>query len=154
MGMTSPEFPYQYFLGGLSLTFIVGSFSDVWMTRLARIRSVNTYLSERLDSLTHRHYLLKISAEQLEQSLLSKPMTLNETLVQLRELITVDQPIYPQENSPIDPFATSFRVNADFDASRSIRTCLFICRNRRSDYQTIASAFVGENDQLIYDDPW
>ena len=152
MGMTSPEFPYQYFLGGLSLTFIVGSFSDVWMTRLARIRSVNTYLSERLDSLTHRHYLLKISAEQLEQSLLSKPMTLNETLVQLRELITVDQPIYPQENSPIDPLLQASELMRILtQAGRLERAYLYAEIEGR--LQTIASAFVGENDQLIYDDP-
>jgi hypothetical protein len=81
------SFPGQYFLGGLTLTLIAGEFCDVWTGRFKRIRNVNSYLSERLDSLTHRHYLLKVSSELLEQDLLVKPITLRDTLTQLRQLI-------------------------------------------------------------------
>jgi hypothetical protein len=85
--LTPESLPGQYFLGGLTLSLIAGEFCDVWTGRLQRVRSVNFYLSQRLDSLTRRHYLLKISAEQMEQDLLAKPATLRDTLIALRQLI-------------------------------------------------------------------
>lgn len=85
-GSGSGVFPGQYFLGGLILTLIAGEFSDVWSGRLQRVREVNNYLAQRLDSLTRRHYLLKFSHERLEQDLLIKPVTLRDSLVTLRQL--------------------------------------------------------------------
>jgi hypothetical protein len=85
--LTPESLPGQYFLGGLTLSLLAGEFCDVWTGRLQRVRSVNFYLSQRLDSLTRRHYLLKISAEQMEQDLLAKPATLRDTLIVLQQLI-------------------------------------------------------------------
>ncbi len=89
LGRGSGAFPGQYFLGGLILTLIAGEFSDVWAGRLQRVREVNGYLAQRLESLTRRHYLLKLSHERLEQDMLVKPVTLRDTLRHLRQL-TVD----------------------------------------------------------------
>ncbi|MET0962078.1 MAG: PelD GGDEF domain-containing protein [Noviherbaspirillum sp.] len=77
-------FPEQYFLGGLALVLICGQFSDVWNARNRRLRAVNAYLDERLNTLTKNHFLLRLSHERLEQDLLAKPLTLRETLQRLR----------------------------------------------------------------------
>lgn len=79
-------FPNAYFLGGLGLVLVCGQFSDVWNARNRRLRAVNAYLDERLNTLTNNHFLLRLSHERLEQDLLSRPLTLRETLQRLREL--------------------------------------------------------------------
>lgn len=88
LGLQAPDaarsFPQQYFLGGLALVLICGQFSDVWNARNRRLRAVNAYLDERLNTLTKNHFLLRLSHERLEQDLLAKPLTLRETLQRLR----------------------------------------------------------------------
>lgn len=79
-------FPGQYFLGGLIFTLVAGEFSDIWSARLKRVREINNYLSQRLESLTRNHYLLRSSHERLEQDLLVKPVTLRDSLLHLRHL--------------------------------------------------------------------
>ena len=87
-GLADPDpvriFPEQYFLGGLTLVLVCGQFSDVWNARSRRLRAVNAYLDERLNTLTKNHFLLRLSHERLEQDLLAKPLTLRETLQRLR----------------------------------------------------------------------
>ena len=80
------EFPKGFFLGGLALTLICGQFADIWMARTRRLRAVNAYLDERLQTLTKNHFLLRLSHERLEQDLLAKPLTLRETLARVRQL--------------------------------------------------------------------
>lgn len=80
------DFPKAYFLGGLILVLICGQFSDMWNIRSRRLRTVNSYLDERLQTLTKNHFLLRLSHERLEQDLLAKPLTLRETLVRMRVL--------------------------------------------------------------------
>ncbi|HEY8606585.1 MAG TPA: PelD GGDEF domain-containing protein [Noviherbaspirillum sp.] len=79
-------FPKEFFLGGLLLNLVAGQFSDVWSARTRRLRAVNAYLDERLNTLTKNHFLLRLSHERLEQDLLAKPLTLRETLLRLRDL--------------------------------------------------------------------
>ena len=80
-------FPAHFFMGGLILSLIAGEFADVWIVRLKRVREANTYLNERLESLTRRHYLLKLSHERLEQDMLTKPMTLRDSIMHIREIM-------------------------------------------------------------------
>ncbi len=80
------DFPKGFFLGGLVLALICGQFSDLWTSRTRRLRAVNAYLDERLNTLTKNHFLLRLSHERLEQDLLAKPLTLRETLARLRTL--------------------------------------------------------------------
>ena len=82
------DFPKGFFLGGLILALICGQFSDLWTSRTRRLRAVNAYLDERLNTLTKNHFLLRLSHERLEQDLLAKPLTLRETLARLRMLTT------------------------------------------------------------------
>jgi len=84
------SFPDHYFLGGLTLVLVCGQFSDVWNARSRRLRAVNAYLDERLNTLTKNHFLLRLSHERLEQDLLAKPLTLRETLQRLRGAADAD----------------------------------------------------------------
>jgi hypothetical protein len=97
-------FPQSYFLGGLVLTLLCGQFSEVWNARSRRLRAINAYLDERLTTLTKNHFLLRLSHERLEQDLLSKPLTLRESLDRLRAL-TIAQQIGPYNRLPaVDAF--------------------------------------------------
>lgn len=80
-------FPAHFFMGGLILSLLAGEFADVWIVRLKRVREANGYLNERLESLTRRHYLLKLSHERLEQDMLTKPMTLRDSLSHMRQVM-------------------------------------------------------------------
>ena len=92
-------FPSEYFMGGLVLSLISGEFSDIWTSRLQRVREANVYLNERLESLTRRHYLLKLSHERLEQDLLVKPLTLRDSLMALRRGLA-DEPVRNPHDLP------------------------------------------------------
>lgn len=81
------EFPRASFLGGLVLALVAGAYADRWLAQLAQGRAVNAYLDERLQVLTHHHFLLSVSHDRLEQELLTRPFTLRETLYTLRQLI-------------------------------------------------------------------
>lgn len=84
------DFPEQYFLGGLILVMLCGEFSAAWGTRLRRAEETNHYLDERLSRITRLHLLLRLSHERMEQEVLSKPATLRDALIVLRQL-TVEQ---------------------------------------------------------------
>ncbi len=81
------EFPRASFLGGLVLALVAGAYADRWMAQLSQGQAVNAYLDERLQVLTHHHFLLSVSHDRLEQELLTRPFTLRETLYTLRQLI-------------------------------------------------------------------
>lgn len=85
--VSEADFPKLYFLGGLLATLLCGQFSGLWRTRMRRIQEVNEYIDHRLEDLTQRLYLLRLSHDRLEQSLLSKPVTLRDALGKLRRLI-------------------------------------------------------------------
>lgn len=92
-------FPSEYFMGGLVLSLVAGEFSDVWTARLQRVRETNIYLNERLESLTRRHYLLRLSHERLEQDLLIKPLTLRDSLMSMRRALA-EQPVRNPHDLP------------------------------------------------------
>lgn len=92
-------FPSTYFMGGLVLSLIAGEFSDVWTARLQRVREANVYLNERLESLTRRHYLLRLSHERLEQDLLVKPLTLRDSLAAMRRALA-NEPVRNPHDLP------------------------------------------------------
>ena len=104
MAATQGDFPKGFFLGGLTLALICGQFADLWTARTRRLRAVNAYLDERLQTLTKNHFLLRLSHERLEQDLLAKPLTLRETLARVRLLTE-----RPEQTQPGDlPGAVEF----------------------------------------------
>jgi polysaccharide biosynthesis protein PelD len=83
---TGGAWPTIFFTGGALQTIIAGHFGDTWGIRAARATALNNYLNDRLVALTNSHYLLRLSHEQLEKDLLSKPTTLRDSITALRRL--------------------------------------------------------------------
>ncbi len=81
------EIPKLYFLGGLMLVLLCGEFSGSWQTRLRRMSEVNAYLEDRIERVTKRLYLLRLSHDRLEQDLLARPATLRDALSVLRQRV-------------------------------------------------------------------
>ncbi|MFZ5576360.1 MAG: PelD GGDEF domain-containing protein [Pseudomonadota bacterium] len=75
-----------FFLGFLLLTLLCAEFSGAWRTRLRRRDELSYFIDERLEQITRRFYLLRLSHERLEQSLLSRPVSLRDGLIKLRAL--------------------------------------------------------------------
>lgn len=81
------EFPESTMLGCFIITLIAGEFADLWRVRLLRADSAASYALERLQNLTQRYVLLRLSHDRLEENLLIKPYTVRDALTRLRELI-------------------------------------------------------------------
>lgn len=82
------EFPKLYFLGGIILTMVCGEYSGTWRIRLRRIGELNAYLTERFSRITRQLNMLRLSHDQLEHDLISKPLTLRDALFRLRVLVS------------------------------------------------------------------
>lgn len=110
-GHGSHELPKLYFLGGLILTLLAGEFASIWQARLRRAETTRDYLERRLDALTHSHYLLRLSHESLEQDLLSRPVSMRDALVGLRNLVAgIDE----RRNEPLPASAELLKLTVQF----------------------------------------
>jgi polysaccharide biosynthesis protein PelD len=89
------SFPEQYFLGGFIVVMLCGEFSAVWGSRLRQAEETNRYLDERMSRITTRHLLLRLSHDRMEQEILTKPVTLRDALIGLRQLTA------EESNSPM-----------------------------------------------------
>lgn len=76
-------FPKTNFLGGLILVMLCGEFSSLWLARTRRAEGLQRYLDQRLEHLTHQHYLLRLSHDRLEQDMLTRPMAMRDALAAL-----------------------------------------------------------------------
>ena len=86
LGFIRGDFPKVYFLGGLIAVMLCGEFSSIWRTRVRRAEAMQVYLDQRLEHLTHQHYLLRLSHDRLEQDLITRPMAMRDALTALRKL--------------------------------------------------------------------
>lgn len=86
LGVTG-AFPQGHFFGGILLVLLCGEFADVWHERNARIEETNLYMAERVSRLTRRHLLLNLSHDRLEQEMLTRPGSIRDALVGLRDSI-------------------------------------------------------------------
>lgn len=136
-------FPAGFFLGGLIACLLAGEFADVWTTRLRRVAEVNAYLGERLDSLTRRHYLLRLSHERLEQELLVKPMTLRDALLRLRRLVI------HEDGAAALPHAQDFLHLLSQSCQLEVAS-LHALKDGRPEAAALAS--IGENSAFAADD--
>ncbi len=91
-------------LGGWIVSLVACEFSDLWMNRIKRLQSANGYITDRLSHLTRRHFLLRLSHERLEQDLLIKPITLRDSLTEMRRHM-MDKP-----NDPLPAIAELMHV--------------------------------------------
>ena len=81
-----------HFLGGVILSLVCGQFGDLWHARLSKADQGNGYLMDRLEQLTRRHLVLRLSHSQLEQHLGSKPITLRDALKRMRGMMRSHDP--------------------------------------------------------------
>lgn len=79
----TPSFPRLYFLGGAIVTLIAGEFGSLWGTRAHRQRESTRYLEDKIERLTRRLYLLKVSHDELEYEMVERPATLRDALAEL-----------------------------------------------------------------------
>ncbi len=77
-------FPQGVFFGGILLVLLCGEFGDVWRDRNTRLEETKIYMAERVSRLTRRHLLLNLSHDRLEQEMLTRPGSVRDALVQLR----------------------------------------------------------------------
>lgn len=80
-------FPELTFLGGYIIVLITGEFADMWRVRLDRAESRAGYTLDRLQNLTQRHVLLRLSHDRLEENLLVRPYTVRDALLSLRDVM-------------------------------------------------------------------
>lgn len=146
-GLTSEAgFPKLYFLGGLLATLLCGEYSGVWRTRVRRIQEVNRYIDHRLEDLTQRLYLQRLSHDRLEQSLINKPVTLRDALLKLRRFI-LDRARLDEVLPAAQEFLSFLAQFCQLEVAS-----LHQMENRRTPHAALAAS-VGGATELVLDDP-
>lgn len=87
LGLISGEFPTNSMLGGVLMTLISGQFSTVWAQRLRRADQLSSHTSERFEQLSRAYFMVRLSHDRLEQNLISRPVTLRDAMLDLRNLL-------------------------------------------------------------------
>ncbi len=141
-GIYEPEFPQEFFLGGLVMVLVAGQFADVWNDRLSKVKTANAYLEDRLTSLTRTHYLTRLSHQRLEQELLVRPVMLKDLLTELR-------PISMKETDELVNADTLMRVLVSTSELESAD--IYQAVNGQIDPKPVAS--VGDLHELDLEDP-
>lgn len=90
----SLQFPRLYFLGGAIATLIAGEFGSYWRLQVLRLQESQHFLNDKVERLTRRLYLVKLSHDELEYEMVDRPGTLRESLIGLR--VQMDR--YTREN--------------------------------------------------------
>ena len=83
----SPQFPRLYFLGGAIATLIAGEFGSYWRMQVLRLKESLHFLNDKVERLTRRLYLVKLSHDELEYEMVDRLGTLREALIELRVLM-------------------------------------------------------------------
>ena len=87
-GLTEDNFPLNSMLGGVLMALIAGQFSSVWSNRLRRSDQLSHHATERIDQLSRAYFMVRLSHDRLEQNLISRPVTLRQAMIELRNLMT------------------------------------------------------------------
>jgi len=86
-----------YWTWGVILTFVCGEFNSAWSNKLNTYKQLENYIKTKLSNLTHTYYLTQLSNDRLQQSLLSKPMTIQTAIIKLRkDLIDAKSALTPK----------------------------------------------------------
>lgn len=79
--------PQGQFLGGVVLTLLSGEYGSTWILRLRRAEQMSRYAMQQLESLTRTLHATRISHDRLEQTIIGKPVTLRDSLLDLRRTL-------------------------------------------------------------------
>ncbi len=83
----SPQLPRLYFLGGVIAMLVAGEFGSYWRRRLLQLEQSLQYFNDKIERLTRRLYLIKLSHDELEYEMVARPGTLRQALIDLRVLV-------------------------------------------------------------------
>ncbi|MBT1071851.1 PelD GGDEF domain-containing protein [Pelotalea chapellei] len=86
-GVLKEDFPTEFILGGTLLTLISGQFSTIWHQRLRRSDQLSSHAAERIEQLSRAYFMVRLSHDRLEQNLISRPVTLRDAMLDLRNLL-------------------------------------------------------------------
>ncbi len=104
-----PQFMYLDFLKELVLVLVFGEFHYYWKREISKHSQEVKYLNSKLDELGKSFYTLKISHDQLESNYVLKPMSLRNSIKNIKEN-------YSNDTLYFDKFLTllekSFQVSA------------------------------------------
>lgn len=89
--LVTPDWPEGQFLGGFVLTLLCGEFGSTWMLRLRRAEQQSEYADQQLEGLTRTLHMTRLSHDRLEQSVISKPVTLRDSLADLRQVLILQK---------------------------------------------------------------
>lgn len=76
--------PVDQMLGGGLLAAVCGQFSSIWQQRLRRSDQLGTHAIERAQQVSRAYFMTRLSHDQMEQKLISKPVTLRQAMLELR----------------------------------------------------------------------
>jgi hypothetical protein len=83
---------YQvWFLGGVAATVICNEYHAYWQRKQHKIIRKSDYLENRLESLSRAYSAMRISHDRLEESLITKPVTLRGAIADLRAVLAENQ---------------------------------------------------------------
>ncbi len=137
------KFPHAYYLGGFILTMLAGEYGSQWCVRIRRVNELNYYLEERIEQLARHHHLLRLSHERLEQSLISRPITLRDALAQLSAVLNSNK---EHTHLPVaQPFLTFLAQICQFE-----QAAIFECHKGKLASHPVAT--VGKADGYSIDD--
>lgn len=141
------QFPWKsyqlWLLGGLTLTLICSEFYAYWLRQQYSLRQKSHYLDNRIDSLSRAYGVLRLSHDQLEESLITKPATLRQSLLELRELLLKSQDKFTPD------IANAYMEILDIHAGLN-SAALFLRQNKQWHKHPIA--FIGESFSLEMND--
>ncbi|MGB0908782.1 MAG: PelD GGDEF domain-containing protein [Nitrospirales bacterium] len=85
--LTDGTVPKTYVIGGVLFIAICGEFGSRWNMSLKQMEERNDYLDQRLQETSRAYHLLGMSHHQLEENLVSQPLTLRDALKRLRGMM-------------------------------------------------------------------
>ncbi len=85
--LTDGTVPKTYVIGGVLFIAICGEFGSRWNMSLKQMEERNDYLDQRLQETSRAYHLLGMSHHQLEENLVSQPLTLRDALKRLRGML-------------------------------------------------------------------
>lgn len=137
--------PHQvYLLTGLLLVCLCALYSSSWMQRVLRAEELYNYTEQRLDTLSRSYNILRVSYDYLEQSLISKPITLREIEKNLQQsLLDSEGQITPSNATQFLEIASQYCGLQDAG--------IFLMDGKTPNLKPIAA--IGNVDMLEINDP-
>lgn len=80
-------FPLHNMLGGALVALLAGQFSSSWQTRPRRADQHSAHAAERFQQLSRAYFMVRHSHDRLEQNLISRPVTLRQAMMELRQAL-------------------------------------------------------------------